>query len=58
MTIGNSSLGNIDILRPDTTKRKRISSRDKTGGNHDWLDICPGEVKIIARLIGFARDTP
>lgn len=54
MSIGNSSLGNIDKLRPDTTKRKRISSYDKTGGNHDWLDISSGEMKTIAEVKGTA----
>jgi len=33
-------------------KSKRISSYDKTGGNHDWLDIKPGETKTIADING------
>jgi len=54
MTIGNSSLQNIAKLRPDSTKRKRISSYDKTGGNHDWLDVEPGELRTIAEVKGNA----
>jgi len=54
MKIGNSSLHNIAKLRPDSIKRKRISSYDKTGGNHDWLDIKPGELITIAEVSGTA----
>ena len=33
-------------------KTKRISSYDRTGGNHDWMDFQPGETKIIAQIKG------
>lgn len=33
-------------------KSKRISSYDKTGGNHDWLDLEPEETKTIAEING------
>ena len=32
----------------NSCKSRRISSYDKTGGNHDWVDIRPGETKTIA----------
>jgi hypothetical protein len=50
--IGNSSLHDIAKIRPDSIKRRRISSYDKTGGNHDWLDIQPGELIAIANVKG------
>ena len=30
----------------------RISSYDKSGGNHDWVDIAPGETKVLAEIPG------
>lgn len=48
MKIGRLSLNNIAKIRPDSVKRKRISSYDKTGGNFDWLEIKSGEKVIIA----------
>ena len=34
------------------TKTARISSYDRTGGNHDWVDIAPGETKVLADISG------
>jgi hypothetical protein len=39
MRLGKSSLNDIAKLRPDSVKRKRISSYDQKGGNFDWIDI-------------------
>jgi hypothetical protein len=48
MRLGISSLDNIATLKPDSLKRKRLSSYDKSEGNHDWKDINPGETISIA----------
>ena len=34
------------------SKTARISSYDTTGGNHDWVDIAPGETKTLAEIQG------
>ncbi len=34
----------------NSCKSRRISSYDKSGGNHDWVDIKPGETKTIAEI--------
>ena len=52
MKIGRSSLNDIARLRPDSIKRRRISSYDRTGGNKDWVTIKPGEKKTIAKVEG------
>ena len=52
MKIGNSSLGNLAKLRPNSTKRRRISSYDKSGDNYDWIDIKPGETAVLAEVDG------
>ena len=52
MKIGNSSLHNIAKIQPDSVKRRRVSSYDVTGGNHDWIDIKPGEKVIIGDVKG------
>jgi len=49
MKLGKSSLHNIAKIQPDSVKRRRISSYDISGGNHDWIDIKPGE-KVIQAL--------
>jgi hypothetical protein len=36
---GKSSLDGIANIRPDSVKRKRISSYDREGGNFDWNEI-------------------
>ena len=33
-------------------RRKRVSSFDPTGGNHDWFDIAPGENRVFAQIEG------
>lgn len=52
MNLGKSSLNDIAKLRPDSIKRARISSYDRTGGNKDWVDISPGEIYTIAQFQG------
>jgi len=52
MKIRKSSLHDIARIRPDTIKRKRISSYDKTGGNHDWIDLKPKEQIILGEQEG------
>jgi hypothetical protein len=49
MTIGNS-LESLFILKNCISRR--ISSYDKSGGNHDWLDIEPNETKNLAEITG------
>ena len=36
MKFGKSSLHNIAKIRPDSVKRRRVSSYDVSGGNHTW----------------------
>jgi hypothetical protein len=50
MKLLKSSLEDIARIRPDTVKRQRISSHDRTGGNHDWIDIKPQESIAIGEL--------
>jgi hypothetical protein len=45
-------LHDIAKIRPDSIKRRRISSYDKTGGNKDWIDINPGEKVILGEVEG------
>ena len=33
-------------------RTNRISSWDKTGGNHDWIPFAPGENKVLAEAEG------
>ncbi len=47
MTFGNE-LSTLHMLK--SCKSKRVSSYDKKGGNHDWLDFEPGETKTIADI--------
>jgi len=49
MRLGESTLRGIAKIHPDTVKRKRISSYDKTGGNNDWIDVQPGEKVTIGK---------
>jgi hypothetical protein len=39
-----------NIMFEKTSKRKRISSYDKTGGNDDRIYIKPGETRVIANI--------
>jgi len=43
-------LDSLFILRSTTTSR--ISSYDRTGGNHDWIDVAPGETRTLAEIPG------
>lgn len=47
MKLSKTSLNDIAKIRPDSVKRKRISSYDRTGGNHDWIDVKSGEVVVL-----------
>lgn len=46
MTPGYSALGNLPLLRPGV-QRRRASSYDPAGGNHDWIEFAPGETRTI-----------
>jgi hypothetical protein len=50
MKLKKSSLNDIAKIRPDSVKRRRISSYDVTGGNHDWIDIEPGKKVVISEV--------
>ena len=52
MRLGISSMDDLAELKPDSIKRKRISSYDKNGGNRDWRDINQGETTEIANVKG------
>ncbi|MFO7795221.1 MAG: glycoside hydrolase family 172 protein [Promethearchaeati archaeon] len=52
MKLGKSSLNDIAKLRPDGVKRRRLSSYDLYGGNHDWIDIEPGKTVILGEYEG------
>ena len=52
MKLGKSSLNDIAKLRSDSTKRRRISSYDRKGGNLDWIDIKAGETVILGEIKG------
>lgn len=52
MKLGKSSLNDIAKLRPDSIKRRRISSYDKEGGNVDWIDIKPRDKAILGEFKG------
>jgi hypothetical protein len=47
MKLLKTGLNDIAKIRPDSVKRRRISSYDKTGGNHDWIDLKSGELVIL-----------
>ena len=50
MKLLKTSLNDIARIKPNSVKRKRISSYDRTGGNHDWIDIQPKERITIGEL--------
>ncbi|MEG2596670.1 MAG: DUF2961 domain-containing protein, partial [Ruthenibacterium sp.] len=41
-----------DLFLLQNCKTRRAASDDKTGGNHDWLDLPAGEIKTFAQLEG------
>ncbi len=51
MVLGTSTLAGLARLRSDV-KRRRLSSYDPTGGNSDWWEFAPGQVRDIARIDG------
>ena len=52
MKLGKSSLNDIAKIRPDSMKRRRISSYDRKGGNRDQIIIKPGETAILGEIEG------
>ncbi len=45
--------GPLDHLyRLQSSTTARVSSADPTGGNHDWLEIPPGETRTLADISG------
>ena len=52
MKLGKSSLNDIAKLRPDSIKRRRISSYDRKGGNLDWIDIKAGDIATLGEFEG------
>jgi len=47
MKLLKTSLNDIAKIQPDSVKRKRISSYDRSGGNHDWIDVKSGELVVL-----------
>jgi len=47
---GKGPLDDLFILK--SNKTARISSYDKTGGNHDFIEIGPGKTKTLAEISG------
>lgn len=45
-----TGLAGLPVLR--NVRSLRVSSYDRTGGNHDWYDIKPGETRTIADIAG------
>ena len=41
-----------DLYLLDNSRRRRLSSYDRTGGNHDWMDLPAGETKTIGEIHG------
>ncbi len=52
MKLGKSSLNDIAKLRPDSIKRRRLSSYDRTGDNADWIIIKSGETALLGEAEG------
>lgn len=44
------NLSALPLLR--AYRSRRVSSHDRTGGNRDWIDIAPGETRVLADLRG------
>ena len=55
MKLGESSLKDIAKLRPDSVKRRRVSSYDKKGDNRDSIAIKSGEKVILAEVDGAGK---
>ena len=41
-----------DLFLLDHNRRCRVSSFDRTGGNHDWMDLPAGETRTFADITG------
>ena len=41
-----------DLYELNDCRTKRISSYDRSGGNHDWMDLEPGECRTFAEMKG------
>ena len=52
MKLGESSLHNIAKIRPNSVKRRRISSYDKERANIDWIIIKSGETAVLGEVKG------
>ena len=44
--------GMHDLFVLNRCRSRRASSYDRTGGNHDWMDVAPGATVEFARLEG------
>src|SRR5262249_31881678 len=51
MVLGMSTLAGLPRLRPGV-RRLRVSSYDPTGGNYDWWEFAPSQMREIATLNG------
>lgn len=49
MMFGND-MGSLYVL--NSCRSKRVSSYDRTGGNHDWIDLEPGDTATLAEITG------
>ena len=52
MKFGRSNLNDIAKLRPDSVKRRRISSHDKTMVNADWIIVKSGAIATLGDVKG------
>ncbi len=50
MQVGFGSLANLPRLR--RYQRRRLSSWDRSGGNHDWVSIAPGAAQVLGEIQG------
>jgi hypothetical protein len=50
MPMDGNSLDSLFVLKH--ARSRRASSFDRSGGNHDWMDLEPGETKDIADIRG------
>ena len=41
-----------DLFLLDHNRRCRVSSFDRTGGNHDWMDLPAEETRTFADITG------
>lgn len=48
----NRGHGIESLYELNNCRSKRISSYDRSGGNHDWMDLEPGECRTVADIRG------